>query len=102
MKEWHRKPSGKAPHETIAHHGAAALLQDGWHRVWDDKVGVPTLVKEGGAELISYEDPESAGLKGAWAREKGYRGLFFWHIEQDWRDGDHDVVRAAAKAFLGR
>ena len=41
-------------------------------------------------------------LKGAWAREKGFRGVFFWNIEQDWRDGDHEVVRAAAAAFRGR
>jgi len=102
VKEWHRKAAGKAPHETIAHHDIAALLDDGWHRVWDSKVGVPTLLKAGADELISYEDAESAGLKGAWVRQKGYRGLFFWTIEQDWRDGDHEVVRAAAKSFLGR
>ena len=64
--------------------------------------GRPTLLKDGLTELISYEDAESAGLKGTWAREKGFRGVFFWHIEQDWRDGDHEIVRAAAKAFLGR
>ena len=102
VREWHTKPAGKAPHETIDHHDVPALLQEGWRRVWDAKVAVPTLMKEGVAELISYEDAESAALKGAWAREKGYRGLFFWNIEQDWRDGDHDVVRAAAKTFLGR
>jgi chitinase len=102
VREWHRKPAGKAPHETIDHHDVEALLQDGWRRAWDPKVGVPTLLKEGTAELISYEDPESAALKGAWAREQGYRGVFFWNVEQDWRDGDHEVVRAAAKAFLGR
>jgi chitinase len=102
VKEWHQKASGKAPHELIDHHDVAGLLQDGWRRVWDAKVGVPTLLLEGAAELISYEDAESAALKGAWARQKGYRGIFFWNIEQDWRDGDHEVVRAAAGAFRGK
>jgi chitinase len=102
VREWHRKPAGKAPHETIDHHDVAGLLREGWRRAWDAKVGVPTLVREGSAELISYEDAESAALKGAWAREKGLRGVFFWNIEQDWRDGDHEVVRAAAAAFRGR
>jgi chitinase len=102
VKEWHQKPSGKAPHESIDHHEIAELLQDGWRRAWDAKVGVPTLLKEGVAELISYEDAESAALKGAWAREKGFRGVFFWNIEQDWRDGDHEIVRAAATAFRRR
>ena len=102
VKEWHQKPAGKARHESIDHHDVAGLIQDGWRRAWDAKVGVPTLLKEGVAELISYEDAESAALKGKWAREKGFRGLFFWNIEQDWRDGDHEIVRAAAAAFRGR
>jgi chitinase len=102
VKEWHQKPSGKAAHESIDHHDIAGLIQDGWRRAWDAKVGVPTLLKEGVAELISYEDPESAALKGTWAREKGFRGVFFWNIEQDWRDGEHEIVRAAAAAFRGR
>jgi chitinase len=99
VRRWHQKPSGKAPHEVIAANEISALLLDGWRRAWDPKVGVPTLLQEGVAELISYEDAESAALKGAWAREKGYRGIFFWTIAQDWRDGDHEIVKAAAAAF---
>ncbi len=30
----------------------------------------------------------------------GLGGIFFWHIEQDWLDGDHQLVRAASAAFL--
>lgn len=102
VRGWNQKPAGKAKHESIDAHDIPALLQDGWRRAWDPKVGVPTLLKEGVTELISYEDAESAALKGAWAKEKGYRGVFFWNIEQDWRDGDHEIVRAAAAAFNGR
>jgi len=100
VKSWHQKPAGKAAHESIDAHDVPGLIRDGWRRAWDAKVGVPTLLKEGGSELISYEDAESAGLKGAWAREKGLRGIFFWNIEQDWVDGDHEIVRSAAAAFL--
>ena len=102
VREWHQKPSEKASRETIAHHEIEALVQDGWRRSWDARVGVPTLLKEGVSELISYEDAESAALKGAWARGKGFRGLFFWNVSQDWRDGDHEIVRSAATAFRGR
>lgn len=102
VKEWHRKPSGKARRETIDQHDVPGLLDGGWRRVWDAKVGVPTLISGDGSELVSYEDAESAALKGAWAREKGFRGIFFWNIEQDWRDGDHEIVRSAAAAFRGR
>lgn len=100
VKSWHRKPAGNAPHETFAVHDVPDLIQDGWRRAWDATVGVPTLLKEGVAEILSYEDAESAALKGAWAREKGLRGIFFWQIEQDWIDGDHCVVAPAAAAFL--
>jgi len=100
VRAWHRKPAGKAAHELIDAHDVPALLADGWRRAWDPKVGVPTLLKEGVPELISYEDAESAALKGAWAREHGLRGIFFWNVEQDWAAGDHEVVRAAAAAFL--
>jgi chitinase len=100
VKSWHQKPAGKAAHELITARDVPALLNDGWRRAWDAKVGVPTLLKEGVAELISYEDAESAALKGAWAREKGLRGIFFWNVEQDWIDGDHEIVKAAAAAFL--
>jgi chitinase len=102
VREWHQKPAGKASRETIPYHDIDALVQDGWRRAWDARVGVPTLLKEGVAELISYEDEESAALKGAWAREKGFRGVFFWNVGQDWREGDHRIVRAAAAAFRGR
>jgi chitinase len=100
VRAWHRKPASKAPHETIASHDVPELLQDGWRRAWDAKVGVPTLLKEGVAEIISYEDAESAALKGAWAKDKGLRGIFFWHIEQDWSADDHEIVKSAAAAFL--
>jgi len=100
VRSWHRKPAGKAAHEAIDAHDVPGLLEDGWRRAWDAAVGVPTLLKEGVAEIISYEDAESAALKGVWAREAGLRGIFFWNIEQDWVDGDHDVVKAAAAAFL--
>jgi chitinase len=100
VKSWHQKPAGKASHELIDAHDVPRLMGDGWRRAWDAKVGVPTLLKEGTAELISYEDAESAALKGTWARQKGLRGLFFWNIEQDWADGDHEVVKAAVAAFL--
>ncbi|HZE99924.1 MAG TPA: glycosyl hydrolase family 18 protein [Planctomycetota bacterium] len=102
VKSWHQKAAGKATHESIDAHDVRGLIEDGWRRAWDAKVGVPTLLKEGVAELISYEDAESAALKGAWAREKGLRGIFFWNIEQDWADGDHEIVKSAAAAFLGR
>jgi chitinase len=100
-RQWLQKSAGK-PSIGTAPYRELARLPDGaeWVRAWNADLGVPTLVRRDGAELIGYEDPESAALKGAWARERGLGGLFFWHIEQDFVDGDHALVRAASSAFL--
>jgi chitinase len=83
-------------------HGAKATLKyreiaglAGWTR----KPG-PSVEKDGA--WISYEDPASAAEKGRWAAEKGYGGLFFWSVDQDFVDGDHAIVKAAAEAFRKR
>jgi GH18 family chitinase len=100
VKGWGAKAAAKADPEVVDAKAVPALVSAGWVRGFDPGVGVPTLV--GPAGLVSFEDPESAALKGAWARAQRYRGIFFWNLEQDFVDGDHEIVRAASKAFLGR
>ena len=100
MPRWGHKPAGRLKPETIDRRTLTTLLSEGWVRGFDPKVGVPTLLGEGG--LYSFEDAESATLKGAWAREQGYRGIFFWNLAQDQVDGEQPVVEAAARAFLNR
>lgn len=63
---------------------------------WTSKPG-PALEK--GGAWISYEDPASAAEKGRWAKGKGYGGLFFWSVDQDFVDGDHAIARRAVEAF---
>ncbi len=97
VREWQQKPGRKASRPSTSYRELRGLLEGAdWVRAWNEEWGVPTLVRRDGAELIGYEDPESAARKGAWARERGLGGIFFWHIEQDWIDGDHQLVRAAS------
>lgn len=102
VSRWYEKPAGKAAHESIPARDVFRLIEAGWKRHWDDKALVPYLAKEGTGELISFEDAESAGLKGRRARERGLPGVFFWSVDQDFRGGDHEVVRAAAEAMRGK
>ncbi len=95
VPRWGLKPATKLKPETLDLKGIGALLSEGWVRGFDPKVGVPLLLGEAG--LYSFEDAESAALKGAWAREQGFRGIFFWHLAQD--HGEPGIVRAAARAF---
>jgi chitinase len=101
VKSWGAKPAGKAGPEVVDLKAVSGLVSAGWVRGFDPGVGVPSLVGPSGG-LVSFEDAESASLKGAWARRQGFRGIFFWNLEQDWIDGDHELVRAASKAFLGK
>ncbi len=101
VSSWGQKPRGKSAHsEGIAYKDIPPLIAQGWKRIWDPVARVPTLQKEGVFELISYEDEESASLKGAWARESGYQGVFFWEITQDLANGHNALVMAARKTFL--
>lgn len=87
--------------EYVSFKDVRKLLAEGWTRVMDDTAGVPYLRKEGEPELISYEDEKSAEAKGAWAKAFGFKGIFFWEVSQDLIGGDHRIVAAARRGFLG-
>lgn len=91
-----------SPRTYLGYNAVRKLLAEGWRREWDAAAAVPYLVKDGVAEVISYEDEESAELKGRWAREQGYRGIFFWEVSQDADRGRHVLVEAARQGFLDR
>jgi chitinase len=98
---WYDNVSGKSSHGYISLLTARQMITEGWTRNWDPHALVPYLSKPGTGELISYEDEQSAELKGKWARDEGYRGIFFWEISRDFSEGTHAVVAAARKGFLG-
>jgi chitinase len=52
-----------------------------YERFWDDKAKVPYLYN--GEMMITYDDPESIGLKAAYVREQGLGGVMFWELSQD-------------------
>jgi len=96
----HMPTKEASPRTYLGFNAVRKLLAEGWRREWDAAAAVPYLVKDGVAEVISYEDEESATIKGRWAREQGYRGIFFWEVSQDWDDGRHVLVDAARRGFL--
>ena len=50
--------------------------------------------------VFAYDDRNSTHLKATWAREQGYRGVFFWALHHDrMPDGQHWLVEAAVKAW---
>lgn len=68
----------------------------GFTRHWDKCSSTPFLTSNG--VLVSYDDPESIKLKGAYAKEHGMAGLGLWDIHGDTKDW---ALMKAARAGLG-
>lgn len=80
----------------------APLIGHGWGRSWDDETKSPWLIREDRTSVIGYDDPESAAIKGRWAREKRLRGVFFWEVAGDrMPDGSNPVQKAAREGLFG-
>jgi len=91
----------KVMHPYVPFKEVTQLLKEGWKRHWDEQAGVPWLSKEGVTELISYDDERSAMLKGGWAAQNGFAGIFFWEISQDYIGGENVLVRTATEGWNG-
>jgi chitinase len=76
-------------------------LEQGWTRTWDDETKNPWLVSPGKDRVIGFDDAESVALKAAWARGRGFRGVFFWQVNGDrLPDGTNPLQEATHKALF--
>ncbi len=80
--------------KEIEYRDIPGFVRSGWKPQRDMEAGVPYLRAPAGNGLVTYDDPASARAKGAWARQHGLRGIFFWEISQDIVNGDNTLVRA--------
>ncbi len=62
-----------------AHYGAA----QGYVRHVDATAKVPWLYNASAQVMISYDDPESIGVKADFAKTKGLGGVMFWELSSD-------------------
>lgn len=108
-------------HRAMAFSSIRKLAGEGWPAQWDNESRAPWLSKPradedskaalspltpvdestyDGPVLIGFDDRNSIHMKTTWAREQGYRGLFFWAIHQDrMPDKRHWLLEAASKAW---
>lgn len=101
VNQWHESfnPKVKPGHPYLPYDKVAGMLKDGWTRSWDSAACVPWLSKSGVKEIITYDDEQSAALKGRWASDHGCAGIFFWEISQDFIAGRNALVEAASRAY---
>ena len=60
----------------------------GFTRHWDVCSSTPFLRSEFAEQIITFDDPESLGLKAAWAREAGMLGVNMFDVHGDTDDWD--------------
>ena len=101
VENWGDTPAQPSKHGDIDYRKIPPLIAAGWEQHWDDAAAVPWLKSPPGLppELITYDDPRSVELKGAWARQAGLRGIFLWEITADLVDGHNVLVEAGRKGF---
>ncbi len=69
------------------------LNAPGYTRHWDDVAKVPSLHNAETGHWISYDDPESVGLKAEYVARRKLGGVMFWELSQD-RGPLLDALRA--------
>jgi len=66
--------------------------KDGYVRYWDAEAQVPYLWNEVSRSFISYEDPQSLGIKVCYVRDQHLGGVMFWELKLDRNDELLDVI----------
>lgn len=69
---------------------------NGWTKNWDDIARSPYLTKDSGTGVISYDDPQSIGLKSDWAiNTEDFGGIFMWDLSNDYMPDTTQPLLAA-------
>ncbi|KAJ2778321.1 hypothetical protein GGI15_004205, partial [Coemansia interrupta] len=55
-----------------------------WVRVWDEHTSTPWLYNAQMRRFVSYDDPQSVGLKVGYAREMRLKGVMAWGLHGDY------------------
>jgi chitinase len=61
-------------------------------RYWQDEANVPWLYSSTAKIMITYEDPQSLGIKADYVRGSGLGGVMIWHLSAD--DAQHSLLNA--------
>lgn len=77
---------------------AGLAAEPGWRRYWHPVAQSPWLHHAGQRLFVTYEDPESIGIRARLARERGLRGVFAWEITGD--DDAHGLLDAMRAPFV--
>lgn len=78
------QPGKDIPHSYAGFgDGPQAMMKNGFVRYWDSAASVPYLYNTDKQVFVSYDDPESLGLKCKYVLSHKLRGIMFWDYESD-------------------
>ncbi|CCO27636.1 hypothetical protein BN14_01621 [Rhizoctonia solani AG-1 IB] len=82
--------SGQVQFKQLVKTGALKLNSDGnyvgaggFNRLWDVCSSTPYLVSQNAKQVVAYDDPQSLGMKAAFARGAGLRGVNMFDVHGD-------------------
>jgi chitinase len=64
----------------------------GFVRHWDDRAKAPFLWNSSSRTFISYDDPQSIGIKAQYVKAHHLGGMMFWELSEDRDDELLDVI----------
>ncbi|KAG9120722.1 hypothetical protein FRC07_003663 [Ceratobasidium sp. 392] len=93
---------GQVQFKQLISEGAIKLTDDGdyvgaggFSRMWDICSSTPYLVSKAAHQVVTYDDPQSLGMKAAFARGAGLRGVNMFDVHGDTGDWTlTDAIRA--------
>jgi GH18 family chitinase len=56
---------------------------NGYTRFWDAVAQVPYLYSSAARRMVTFEDPESIGIKMNYVNQTGLGGAMFWELSED-------------------
>jgi chitinase len=75
---------GKAAANAFSSYGHVSThMQDGFERFWDKAASVPYMYSSRDHVFVSYEDPESLGIKCEYVLQHHLGGIMFWDYSGD-------------------
>lgn len=76
-------PAGTWEQGVFDYSDLAANYVGTYERFFDDVADVPWLYSAEEGVMITYDDPESMGLKASYVNEHGLGGIMFWELSSD-------------------
>ncbi|MGA3080455.1 MAG: glycoside hydrolase family 18 protein [Terracidiphilus sp.] len=93
---------GKPPaSEAQPSGGPEAMMKNGFIRYWDPIASAPYLYNPEKKIWVSYDDPQSLGLKCKYVLDRKLRGVMFWDYESDKTGALLDAVDAGLGIHSG-